>query len=198
MAVPNLRHLHLSSNSNAMFLGSSVTEDIAVLNEQTTKVLQNLLAIDSCRLRVYTSVESPDVPEEKKTTADRTSYLSVDIVIYGSTTVRRSIGTLLSSARIYLQHPCYQDPNTEYDNPHVLDLTKMFANSGLSTPSRSGNQTPNAYVNAVTFSRNENVDSEDSQSKLYQKLSKVFGALTRPKSLKRLEADIRVTTTLLA
>ncbi|KAH7336623.1 SNF2 family N-terminal domain-containing protein [Rhexocercosporidium sp. MPI-PUGE-AT-0058] len=190
-------HLHLSFKSHAVLVGYSAIEHQAVINEETSKILRDLLSFGSCRLEAYPSVESHKFLTEKTATTDRHYYLPVDIVVYGSATASKSVGKLLSSARIYLQHPRYQDPDTAYDNPHVLDLAKLFANSGLTTPSRTGTHTPNTYMTANSTKPKEKVDNDHTQLQLYQKISRVLGSLTRYKSLTRLEADIKVTATLL-
>jgi SWI/SNF-related matrix-associated actin-dependent regulator of chromatin subfamily A3 len=122
--------------------------------------------------------------------------MPVDIVIYGSPEIRKGVGRLLSAARIYLQHPCHQDPNTEYDNPHFLNLTDLSTMSTL-PHSTSGSQTPLDTSETASTLFGESSEDRTIEETLQSKLSKVFNSLTRYKTLKRLEADIKITTPLL-
>jgi SWI/SNF-related matrix-associated actin-dependent regulator of chromatin subfamily A3 len=129
-------------------------------------------------------------------TPGKDKIMSVDIVIYGSPEIRKTIGHLLSSARIYLQHPYHQDPNTDYDNPHFLKRTDLSIASALPTPA-SGSRAPLNDSDPPLIPTGE--PSQDLiEGKAHQtKLDKVFSSLTRYKTLKRLKADIKITTPLL-
>ena len=197
-SIPNLAQLHLSFKSNAVYAGSSENEPIAVLNQETGKVLQDLSSIKSCRFEAYLATNSTSkilLPKDAK--GQKKQFLELDIVLYGSDAVRNSIGTLLSRARLYLQHPCFKDPDTEYDNPHVLDLTNLFAESGVSTPENLGAKVPTIIPSDLSIHSSGDQDSVSANEELRNKLSRVFNSLTRYKSLTRLEADIKVTTPLL-
>lgn len=194
-SIPTASQLKLLFKATAVFVGFSASEPIAVMNEETARVLRDLSIMKSCRFEAYYSknIQKLSIAKEK---AERNMYLLVDIVLYGSTAIRKSVGRLLSTARIYLQHPSQYDSNTDYDNPHVLNLTELLAKSGFSTPSLSGTQTPTITTDTVDLTSEVTEENEQSQQ-LQSKLSKVFNSLTRYKSLKRLEADIKVKTSLL-
>jgi SWI/SNF-related matrix-associated actin-dependent regulator of chromatin subfamily A3 len=190
--------LNMSFKDQAVFVGFSAEQDIAVMNEETSKVLQDLSSFDSCRTQVFVGEGSRIFLHGAPKDVGKERFMPVDIVIYGSPEIRKSVGRLLSAARIYLQHPCHQDPNTEYDNPHYLDLTDLSTTSTL--PRRiSGSHTPLDVSETPTTSSGEpgegNITIGDA---LQTKLTRVFNSLTRYKTLKRLEADIKITTPFLS
>jgi hypothetical protein len=188
----------MSFKDQAVFLGYSAEQDIAVMNAETSRVLRDLSSFGSCRFQVFVGDGSRTSLRRTGKDADQDRFMLVDIVIYGSLEIRKSVGRLLSSARIYLQHPCHQDPNTDYDNPHYLNLTDLSSTSTLFR-SVSGTHTPSEITKTPVVSSAES--SEDmtmaEADALRTKLAKVFSSLTRYKTLKRLEADINITTTLL-
>ncbi|KAG4433274.1 hypothetical protein IFR05_011244 [Cadophora sp. M221] len=197
-SISNLSQLQLSFKSDAVLVGPSEAEPMAVLNEETAKVLRNLSIMKSCQFKGYlsTSTGSKISPEQHGKGSSKV-YILVDIVIYGSDSIRNSVGTLLSCAKTYLQHPCFQDPNTEYDNPHVLDLSRLFRSSSLSTPNSTETKPALVISSDVGVPSVLLTDSDHANDQLKSNLSRVFNSLTRFKSLKRLEADIKVTTPLL-
>jgi len=187
----------MSFRDQAVFLGYSVEQDIAVMNEETSRVLRDLSSFDSCRFQVFVGDGSWTFLRGPRKDACQDRFMPVDIVIYGSPELGKSVGRLLSSARIYLQHPCHQDPKTEYENPHFLNLMTLSTTS-TSFRSGSGAQTPlKNSETSIADSADFNEDITMAEA-LQTKLAKVFGSLTRYKTLKRLEADIKITTPLLA
>lgn len=121
----------------------------------------------------------------------------IDIVLYGSRIIRDSVGEVLSNARIYLQHPCHQESDTEYDNPHFfLKLTAVHP--ALQHSEESLASRPSPLENSVLDEPDEESAKElKTQAQLRGRLVKVFENLTRYKKLERLEADIRITRNLL-
>lgn len=195
---PGIYELELSSTNHVFFVGTLSIPHLAVMNEKTARVLYGLSQVESCRFRVYMSAERYASLPIKDVKIEKKIVLQVDIVIYGADTCKSSVGRLFSDSKIYLQHPCYQDPDTSYDNPHVLVITDLLAGSSLSSPALSRTRTPvNDLEDLIMTTYTEADDSNRSQDLLHRQMGKVFGALTRFKSLKRLEADIRVTTQLL-
>jgi hypothetical protein len=188
--------LNMSFKDQAVFVGLSAERNIAVLNEETAKVLRHLSSFDSCRTQVFVGEGSRLSTQGNRKDTGKDRFIPVDIVIYGSPEIRKSVGCLLSAARIYLQHPCQQDPNTEYDNPHFFNLTNLSTMSTLPR-SMSGSQTPLDTSETPTTSFGESSEGMTIEETLQSKLSKVFNSLTRYKTLQRLEADINVTTPLL-
>lgn len=169
------------------------------MNEQAAKVLNEITQIDSCRFRVYVSTENYTSLAMRDSKSEKKIVLQVDIVIYGGEDNKLIVGQHLSNSKIYLQHPCYQDPDTRYDNPHVLAITDLLASSSLATSTTpSTTQTPVKDAENILWNADASLDdTTESQDVLERQMGKVFESLTRFKSLKRLEADIRVTTQLL-
>jgi SWI/SNF-related matrix-associated actin-dependent regulator of chromatin subfamily A3 len=109
---------------------------------------------------------------------------------------RDSVGDLLSSARIYLQHPCCQVPDTDYDKPHFLKLTGL--------PSSNRQHVDSRLASSITLGdshlhveANDSIAEVSKQDELRRTIGKVFESLTRSKKLNRIEADIRITRKLL-
>ena len=188
--------LNMSFKDQAVFVGFSAERNIAVLNEETAKVLRDLSSFPSCRTQVFVGEGSRLFTQRNRKDTGKDRFMPVDIVIYGSPEIRKGVGRLLSAARIYLQHPCHQDPNTEYDNPHFLNLTDLSTMSTL-PHSTSGSQTPLDTSETASTLFGESSEDRTIEETLQSKLSKVFNSLTRYKTLKRLEADIKITTPLL-
>jgi SWI/SNF-related matrix-associated actin-dependent regulator of chromatin subfamily A3 len=195
-SISTFDQLHMSFKDQAVFLGFSAERNIAVLNEETSKMLRHLSNFDSCRTQAFVGEGSSLLLRGNRKDTGKDRFMPVDIVIYGSPKIRKSVGGLLSAARIYLQHPCHQDPNTVYDNPHFLNLTDLSTMSTLPR-STSGSQTPLDTSETPTTSFGESSEGMTREETLQSKLSIVFNSLTRYKTLKRLEADIKITTPLL-
>jgi SWI/SNF-related matrix-associated actin-dependent regulator of chromatin subfamily A3 len=60
-----------------------------------------------------------------KANKQRDSIIQVDVNVYGPSTVREHVGQILSSDRLYLQHPKYRDTDFDYQNPHMLDYEDL-------------------------------------------------------------------------
>jgi hypothetical protein len=166
------------------------------MNQETTKVLQALSGLDSCRFDAYLTTVARDDVLKKKAKTEKNTFLLVDIVIYGPKPIRNSIDCLMSSARIYLQHPCYREPNTEYDNPHFLNVTDLVTGSDALTSTNSRARTPLTVSEDVRMLARESEEEVRTQAQFQKRVATVFGSLTRFKTLKRLEADVKITTSL--
>jgi SWI/SNF-related matrix-associated actin-dependent regulator of chromatin subfamily A3 len=166
------------------------------LNEATSKVLQEFSAIQGCFFKSYIADENMDEFLNNREKTDRKFYSVIDIVLYGPSEARDRVGKLLSIARTYLQHPCYQEANTSYDNPHVLKFTNLDTTPRTfqtSTPPRPSTQIDSEMVDADEI----HLEEESSHSQVQRKVATVFDSLTRSKNLKRIEGDIRIKTPLL-
>lgn len=133
---------------------------------------------------------------ENKNKTDKNSYLLIDIVLYGPKENRSDVGKLLSTARTYLQHPCYQEAGTSYDNPHFLKLEALVPSSQPMQTSTPPLTTTQNDFNVFEFI-NMPAEEEPSPSQICRKVATVLNSLTRSKNLKRIEADIRIKTKLL-
>jgi SWI/SNF-related matrix-associated actin-dependent regulator of chromatin subfamily A3 len=191
----DFRHVNLLFEDQCLHLRSKSSERVAVLNEATTKILQDILTIKECHFEAYLAEEPWDDIVDSRGKAEKNVYLSVDIVLYGPLEMRDTIGELLSKARTYLQHPCYQEGNTVYDNPHVLKLPATLPSQSTqpSTPPLMRAQSSPEMV------ENSGIQMEEGsqQSQIRRRVATVFDSLTRSKNLGRLEADIRIKTPLL-
>jgi SWI/SNF-related matrix-associated actin-dependent regulator of chromatin subfamily A3 len=147
--------------------------------------------------KLYINAEAR-APFLKGSTKNGNALTQVDVVVYGQKSIRLDVGQILSSARMYLQHPYHQDPNTYYDNPHVLRTTD------ITTRSHPAVKFLPVLDMVSDDSDIEVVPSHDSTSqhdlpaneRFQRRVAGVFNSLTRFKSLKRLEADIKITTPL--
>jgi hypothetical protein len=195
-SISMVDQLNMSFKDQAVFVGFSSEDNVAVMNQETGKVLRDLSSLGSCRFQVFVADESRTMFRGTRMITDKDKLMSVDIVIYGSLDIRKSVGHLLSSARIYLQHPCHQDPNTEYDNPHFLNLADLLIASALPSPT-SRSLTPLIDSEPPIITTVESSKDLIIGEALQTKLDKVFNSLMRYKTLRRLEADIKITTPLL-
>ncbi|TVY78219.1 DNA repair protein RAD5A [Lachnellula suecica] len=174
--------LQLNLKDGCAFLGSSTMEKFAVLNEEVAGVLRNISLMSSCRFEPYLEAAEWETVLESLTNPEKNTYFPVDVVLYGPKAARDGVGILLSNARIYLQHPCYEEPDTEYDNPHFLKL------SSLTSALEPGD---------TIVLGSEPVEEITTTSQLRRRMATIYDSLTRSTKLERIEADIRVTTKLL-
>ncbi|PVH70649.1 hypothetical protein DL98DRAFT_577756 [Cadophora sp. DSE1049] len=195
--------LQLRIEENAILLGTLVSEataaagELAVINEETTKVLKTLLSLETCYLKALVSAEAAMVCSKGTGNIHQNVVVPFDVVVYGQSAIRQSVDRILYSSRLYLQHPCSQEPNTLYDNPHFLKEEDIIATSG-------GSILINKLDNPKDDSDSEDllvaeedivVDSSSGMANL-PRVARVFNSLTRFKILKRLEADAKITTPL--
>jgi SWI/SNF-related matrix-associated actin-dependent regulator of chromatin subfamily A3 len=192
----DLNAVDLLFENQCFFLLSRSLERLAVLNEATSKVLQEFLAIQGSYFKSYIADENMDEFLNDREKTDKKFYSVIDIVLYGPPEARDRVGKLLSIARAYLQHPCYQEANTSYDNPHILKFTTLDTTPQTfqtSTPPR-----PNALIDSEMADADEiHLEEESPHSRVQRKVATVFDSLTRSKNLKRIERDIRIKTPLL-
>ncbi|KAE8449590.1 hypothetical protein EG329_007920 [Mollisiaceae sp. DMI_Dod_QoI] len=194
--APGIYQLQLSSTDHVFFVGTASIPHLAVMNEKISGALYDLSYKESCRFYVYMAAGNCASLQPKDFKTEKKIALHVDIVIYGPEMGKKSVGHLLSGKRIYLQHPCYRDPDAIYDNPHVLVITDLLASSLLSSPAISRTRTPSNDCDKTLAAYPETDDLNEPQVVLQRQVGKIFESLTRPQSLKRLEADIRVNTQL--
>jgi SWI/SNF-related matrix-associated actin-dependent regulator of chromatin subfamily A3 len=168
------------------------------MNEETAKVIKILSSLDTCVLKVYVAVEAAAPFIKDPARVNRGILLPVDIVVYGQKPIRHSVGHILSSARMYLQHPCHQDPNTYYDNPHFLKAADISTSSGMVVKALSGIHASAGDSDIEAMSPDDKIPEDDlpANVRFQRKIDGIFNSLTRYKSLKRLEADVRITTPL--
>lgn len=187
--------VELEYRDRSFFLKSHSAECVAILNDETTAALQNISKFSKCYFKTYISQDEWKDLVRCVRIKDRKLYVLVDIVFYGSHEDRNTVGQELSSNRIYLQHPYYQEADTLYDNPHVLKLDGLIPTSKLSN-TRNPITTPSE---ALSFNQGFlDLEHEDNSpdAQVRRKIATVLNSLTRSKHLKRIEADIRIRTPL--
>lgn len=128
--------IRLNVEENAITLEAPVSdvttfaEEFAVINEDTSKVLRTLLSLESCFLKAFISKVSIMLCSKATANIQQNVVVPFDVVLYGQSAIRESVDRILSSSRLYLQHPCSQAPNTLYDNPHFLKEEDIMTTSG--------------------------------------------------------------------
>lgn len=187
--------VHLENRNRNFFLISDLSDSLAVLNDKTTAALQEFLDFPNCYFRTYISHDQWKELLQSGDKNDKVVYILVDIVLYGSYENRNAVGQKLSCARIYLQHPYHQEPNTLYDNPHVLkfdDFEPALRHSNTHTPLAAIRESSPIDHSIINFQSDDNSPA----AQIRRKVATVFNSLTRSKSLKRIEADLRIRTPL--
>lgn len=164
--------------------------DFAILNEKTSQVLCQMKNL-GCRFDTSPSMESSgDVSTEKQI------YRYIDVIVAGPKDISDTIGTLLSTKKIFLQHPEMKQlmQYAEYENPHFLRFDNV--------PRRliMDSEEPNASHFDEVYSLDMDWDVKHDmrfQPKLQNKVTKILNSLTRCRNLKKIEADLRIITPLL-
>lgn len=175
-----------------MFLVSRTAESVAVLNEEICRVLYDK-KLSACRFEGYLNV--PDWKAVVRTAKSEKNTLPIDIVVSGTRLIRDSVGEVLADARVYLQHPCYEEPDVIYDNPHFLDLSELPASLKPQSGTLPEHSPPLQIDEMIPFE--DSVETGISaQDQLRQKMTTVYESLTRSKKLKRIGAGMRIKTPL--
>lgn len=190
------RHVNLVFEDQCFYIKSESSELVAVLNEATSKILQDILAMKNCYFKAYIAEDDWDDFGDSESKTEKNTYLSVDIVLYGPQEMRNTVGKLLSKARTYLQHPCHQESNTLYDNPHVLKLVDSLPQFQSTQPSTPPFTMVQSNYDTTEIAETQ-IEEGSPQSQILRKVATVFESLTRSKNLSRLEADVRIKTPLL-
>jgi hypothetical protein len=77
----------------------------------------------SLRCEVYVMQSSPcDVKK-----SSRSAVFSIELNLYGSSSLAESVGSVLSDANVYLQEPTYLAETITYRNPHVYSVGHDFS-----------------------------------------------------------------------
>jgi SWI/SNF-related matrix-associated actin-dependent regulator of chromatin subfamily A3 len=115
-----------------------------------------------------------------RATKGKEAIVRVQINIYGPWSIAGDIGKELSDQKIYLQRPVYVRNSATYDNPHVLTL--------------EGYQCSSTDIDLPT----EDTSKEKATTEtLKSTIKDVYSSLTRDQSLRGLEGDERLKTSLL-
>jgi hypothetical protein len=168
-----------------------LANNIAVLNMETTSTLWEIAPF--CTFEAYSSSDQWISMANGTTTIEKNTNVSVDVVVYGQQEFCQKVGRLLGDKKIFLQKPDYWEPNSRYENPHILDLAAIVPEVQVDL-----RQSRSSILEWNVGSQNELAKDLAIPQSLPQKISMAFDNTTRAQSLKRIAADIRIRTPLLS
>ncbi|RDW85273.1 hypothetical protein BP6252_02863 [Coleophoma cylindrospora] len=178
----------ITKQGNNFVVLSQDLSPIAVINDLISVSLRSICDVESVQFQGLTIPESLDTaPKNRKSSAMKQKYITLNINIYGESRVRDIIGTTLSSAQVFLQHPGYKDYGCEYDNPHFVSIPNVRPKLTEASNEQERNGTA---VNSSSV-------AHTAENKFQNEIAVVFNSLTRARCLKRLDADMRIKTRLL-
>lgn len=169
---------------------NDTTRSIAVLNQESTTILSKLG--EFCTFEAYSHRESWDSILSQKVKIEKKTCVLVDVIIYGKQEQHHDVGEYLTQKKVYLQEPDYWQPGLNYNNPHFLDLSGVIPDTTMIS-----NSTATSFFDLDIESPLENSGEEmNTKGLLKQRIATAFKNLTRGKTLKRIEADVRIITPL--
>lgn len=166
-------------------------DQIAVVNEMISQPLRALWDLETICFQGYGSPSTWESTEPERKSAKRDLYITIGINIYGNRNIRDIVGTTLSSAQLYLQHPWSMELGCEYDNPHFVSILNVQPN--LSDDSMDKRKSGGYSMSSDQAEPHEN----EVQSDIQNEIAVVFNSLTRARCLKMLDADVRIKNPLL-
>lgn len=121
----NTYKFHLNARIQGFTLKLSTGADFADINTKTSNGLRSLQEFTSIRYEAYVVKDqwTHDLKPWKRN--GKRSELTAVVNVYGAREVSDAVGVRLSNAGIYLQHPDYCDPASEYENPHFFKLPNV-------------------------------------------------------------------------
>jgi hypothetical protein len=180
-------HFEVTNQDRSFVLSVSMSEPIAVLNQQTSEALCSISGIESVEFRAHAVASTWDINGERRKTTKNDVYFTVEINIYGNQSIQNALGRGLSLAKQYLQHPTFIEGGIGYANPHFVSIL--------------GVQPKPVVFSKVNAEVSDNTPKaaryEFEQSNFKNELAVVFTSLTRARCLKILNADLRIKTSLL-
>ncbi|KAF2815321.1 uncharacterized protein BDZ99DRAFT_378623 [Mytilinidion resinicola] len=109
--------------------------DIAILNMQTSKALQELDHRSTVRYNVYVATAEWATKIRSFTTLGQSVCLDIDIYFFGSRSNSTDVGRILSDTGLFLQPPDFLDSTIPYDNPHEISFASISnSDSKMSVP----------------------------------------------------------------
>ncbi|KAF7918224.1 uncharacterized protein EAE98_009836 [Botrytis deweyae] len=165
--------------------------DFAILNEKTGRLLCQMKNL-GCHFETIPSTAELN----HELAAERKMYIYVDVTVAGPKNICNAVGTLLSTAKIYLQHPetMQIEKYTDYQNPHFLSFDKAPRSMIMES------EQPHTINSSNEYSLGIDMDAREDnrlQPKLHKKVTKILNSLTRGQKLKRIEANIKIITPLM-
>ena len=153
--------------------------DFGIVNAQTACALDAIVSEPSVYFEAFVLArECHNILRRARKPSEAT--LTVDIYVCGSADVRGLVGDRLSTAKVYLQRIEHQAEKYHYDNPHFIRFPGFNADAFLETSGES--------IDSMRLSETE---------KLHRKFAEVCNSLQRDGSLKRIEKDVRIKSSLL-
>ena len=164
------------------------TEQVAIINEMISGAFRSIWDVESLYFQALTIPETlSPAPTDRKSSSKKEKYITMDINLYGMPRVRDIVGTALSSAQVFLQHPCYMDRGCEYDNPHFVSIPNVQPNLADASTAQERNNTP----------VKSSPGADPVENKFQSEIAVVFNSLMRARCLQKLDADLRIKTRLL-
>ncbi|TGO72033.1 hypothetical protein BELL_0500g00090 [Botrytis elliptica] len=165
--------------------------DFAILNEKTGRLLCQMKNL-GCHFETLPSTAELN----HELAAERKMYIYVDVTVAGPENICNAVGTLLSTAKIYLQHPetTQIEKYTDYQNPHFLSFDKAPRSMIMESEQPHTINSSNEYSLCIDMDARED---NRLQPKLHKKVTKILNSLTRGQKLKRIEANIKIITPLM-
>lgn len=121
----NTYKFHLNARVQGFTLMLSMGTEFADINTKTSNGLRSLQALTSIRYEVYVSKNEWTHKLKSWKKHGKRSELTAILNVYGAREISEAVGERLSNAGIYLQHPDYCDPASEYENPHFFKLPNV-------------------------------------------------------------------------
>lgn len=168
-------------------IASRNTEHLAMINDRIGPALRSVWELETIEFRIHTSAGIWDSAQRERKPGKKKLYIAVSINIYGDSSIQNQVGTSLSSAQLYLQHPDFLETGCEYDNPHFVSIPGVRPSLASSSPDKKKSRATSKF----------SPEPESDQNNFQNEIAVVFNSLTRAKCLKRLEADMRIKTPLL-
>ena len=164
--------------------------NIAVLNKGHTDILSELAGF--CSFEAYSFATEWDSISSGDTSIGKQNFIVADLLIYGSKEHLREVGKILDHKKVFLQEPDYRNPNLDYVNPHILDLSAVHPEPRCEVDPSSSSllQLDAGCQDELSW------QVATPQALLKDRIATAFRNTTRATSLKRIAADIRIHTLL--
>jgi SWI/SNF-related matrix-associated actin-dependent regulator of chromatin subfamily A3 len=157
--------------------------DGTVVGDVNTQLEKSLVSITEQGYQLDYEVFAPIRAIQEtlsRASKEKEAIVRMQINVYGPRSIAADIGKELSDQKIYLQRPGYLRDGAAYDNPHVLSLTGF-------------EYSPTDIVMPLQDTNNK----QSTTATLESIIKDVYSSLTRHQTLRDLEGDKRLNTSLL-
>ena len=103
--------------------------EIALINTQMAKALQELDPKGLARYEVYVSVAEWTEKVRTVRASAKSVFLELDIYLFGSIANGARVGKILSDTGLFLQRPDFLDSSISYNNPHEIVFPSVHGSS---------------------------------------------------------------------